>query len=215
VIIALQEHWLINDNLCQLGTFRDDCSYYGVSGMTLNADLGLLSGRPYGGVGFVWHKSLSPFVHAVGKDSLGHCCAVTIADNNRHILVINVYFLCFSQSAEYFNELSEWLGFIDDTLCNSMFSDAVIIGDTNFSCAEQHGGYKLLHKLLQSFNLSSCDNMLNPSNTMTYVNSALGQMSSIDHAFVTNDLKNDVMQYKILDMANNFSRLTTILSVLF
>jgi len=24
VIIALQEHWLRNDNLCQLGTFHDD-----------------------------------------------------------------------------------------------------------------------------------------------------------------------------------------------
>ena len=133
VIIALQEHWLRNDNLCQLGTFHDDCAYFGVSGMTVNAGLGLVSGRPYGGVGFVWHKSLSPFVHAVGKDSLGRCCAVTITANNRQILVINVYFPCFSQNAEYFNELSECLGFIDYTLCNGMFNDAVIIGDTKFS----------------------------------------------------------------------------------
>ena len=27
VIIALQEHWLRNDNLCQLGTFHDAVSY--------------------------------------------------------------------------------------------------------------------------------------------------------------------------------------------
>jgi len=38
--------------------------------MTVNAGLVSVSGRPYGGVGFVWDKSLSNFVHAVEKESL-------------------------------------------------------------------------------------------------------------------------------------------------
>ena len=49
-IILLQEHWLLEDNLCKLASIENDFAYCAVSSMTYKASLNILSGRPFGGV---------------------------------------------------------------------------------------------------------------------------------------------------------------------
>ena len=47
-----------------------------VSGMTDQAKKGILHGRPFGGVAFVWNQSISRFIKVVCCDTAGRCCAI-------------------------------------------------------------------------------------------------------------------------------------------
>jgi exonuclease III len=58
-IIMLQEHWLLKDTLTNLNLIDTDFAYVGVSSMSRKASLGLIHGRPFGGVAILWRKSLS------------------------------------------------------------------------------------------------------------------------------------------------------------
>ena len=55
-IIMIQEHWLYPDELSYLSMLSNDFNGFGLSPMPVGEKL--LSGRPYGGVGIMWHKKL-------------------------------------------------------------------------------------------------------------------------------------------------------------
>ena len=76
-ICLIQEHWLLRENLDSLIT-SDDFLSVGVSSMDSSI---LLSGRPFGGCGILYRKSLSPVVHRIFTDS--KClCAISITLKN-------------------------------------------------------------------------------------------------------------------------------------
>ena len=54
-IIMIQEHWLYPDELSYLSMLSNDFNSFGLSPMPVGEKL--LSCRPYGGVGIMWHKS--------------------------------------------------------------------------------------------------------------------------------------------------------------
>ena len=56
-IIAVQEHWLAPHNVNSLNTVHDDFVGFGVSAMHHKLSSNIYSGRPFGGVGFLWRKS--------------------------------------------------------------------------------------------------------------------------------------------------------------
>ena len=58
-ILLVQETWALKDQVGRLNRHFDDYNTYGVSG--INEDV-LLKGRPYGGVSFLYKKSISPYV---------------------------------------------------------------------------------------------------------------------------------------------------------
>jgi len=207
VIVALQEHWLRPDNLSNLSMISNNIAYYGVSGMTEKTCSGLVSGRPFGGVAFVWNRDYSKYVKALGSNASGRCCAITVTLGTRSVIIINVYFPCAEVSTAYQNEVSECLGFIDHTLSSNSYDDVVIIGDTNFPCHTVTSGYTLLSKLLNNYKMSHCDDLLVSATGTgyTYVNEALGHRSCLDHIFVTSELRQYIQNYDILLMANNFS----------
>jgi len=46
--------------------------------MTGALSTGYLTGRPHGGVGFIWHKSLGNRVPIIGSDSTKQCIATKL-----------------------------------------------------------------------------------------------------------------------------------------
>ena len=54
-IVCLQEHWLPKQELSDLNNICNDFSSFGSSPMDLTN--GIMLGRPYGGVGVLWHNS--------------------------------------------------------------------------------------------------------------------------------------------------------------
>jgi len=62
-VICLQETWLMPNELGLLIDVAPGLSGVGISAVDLSA--GLLCGRPYGGVAFLWQKSLGYNLHCV------------------------------------------------------------------------------------------------------------------------------------------------------
>lgn len=56
-IIMLQETWLLNSDLSLLQSLNAD--FLGCGKSAVPADRELIQGRPYGGLAFLWHKSLA------------------------------------------------------------------------------------------------------------------------------------------------------------
>ena len=67
-ICLLQESWLNPRNLEKLSKISSDFFAYGVFGMDDNA---LVYGRPYGGVGILFHKTLTGKINPL-KDDINH-----------------------------------------------------------------------------------------------------------------------------------------------
>src|ERR1044072_1636933 len=54
-VIAVQEHWLREDELNKFSLVHNDFNFHGASGMMSAAASGLIRGRPFGGTCFLWY----------------------------------------------------------------------------------------------------------------------------------------------------------------
>ena len=70
-ILLVQETWALKDQVGQLNKHFNDYNTCGISGIN---DEVLLKGRPYGGVSFLYKKSLSPYIHVCELSSNRACC---------------------------------------------------------------------------------------------------------------------------------------------
>ena len=77
---------------------------------------GILRGRSFGGVGFLWHKCFNRNIHVLKSDPCGRCLAIKLNIESKAILLFNLYLPCFDSSADYRSELTFYLGFIEDIL---------------------------------------------------------------------------------------------------
>src|SRR5688572_4255901 len=202
-IVALQEHWLASDGMNKLNIINDQFVVYGVTGMSETLGRGILHGRPFGGVAFMWHKSLSNQIRVIGSDIEGRCVALQLHCGNRCLIIVNVYFPCYSNSIQYKAQLNQCFGFIEHVLGSNVHTDILILGDTNFQCSLDNSGYSSFIKLMETYNLLSCDNFTGGINT--YRNVALNQSSCIDHMFVSVPLHNSVTEGKVIESVFNHS----------
>lgn len=103
----VQEHWLF-DNQLYLLDFHTDFSSCGVSGME---DVEILKGRPYGGCGIIFRKSLLKDVRVLSTPS-NRFCSVNLHSGNLKYLLICVYlptdYHCDSSSASFYIVLVNW-----------------------------------------------------------------------------------------------------------
>ena len=56
-ILLLQETWLFNEESSTLININPDFYVYNLS--SINTENGVITGRPYGGLAIMWHKTLS------------------------------------------------------------------------------------------------------------------------------------------------------------
>ncbi|XP_026735743.1 uncharacterized protein LOC113499457 [Trichoplusia ni] len=87
-IIALQETWLLPDEIQYLSTIDRKFSSTGTSAVDTAA--GLLRGRPYGGVALLWRSDVFQNVSVIQCNN-PRVCAIKIVTNDRPIVVISVY----------------------------------------------------------------------------------------------------------------------------
>ena len=86
-IIFLQETWLSNDELSILKCLHADFYADGVSAMDNTS--GILIGRPFGGIGILWRKSIGACiqVHKYNTRVMG----IEFDNGNRKLLAVNIY----------------------------------------------------------------------------------------------------------------------------
>ena len=105
-IIAVQEHWLRPDSLNKLGLIDLDFNFHAVSGMTSAVSHGIIRGRPFGGVGFLWRKSVNCFVQFIDADPSGRCIVIKLNCGPKSILLFNIYFLVLILAANINHKLA-------------------------------------------------------------------------------------------------------------
>jgi len=204
-IIAIQEHWLRPDELDKLSIVNSEFNFVACSGMAAAVSNSIVFGRPFGGVGFLWHKSLNCHMSFVKCDSEGRCCVFKLELRDTTLLLFNVYLPCSDNSADYKSEISFYAGFISDVLESIKHDDAIIMGDFNFDINRTKCGYLIFQQLLDEYKLSYCDKFIQSQDTSTYVNDALNSNSCIDHFIVSPSLLQNVKYVKIVDSNLNFS----------
>ena len=176
-IICLQETWLMPNELCCLNNLIPNMSGFGVSAVDLSA--GLLYGRPYGGVAFLWNKSLSYDVQHIssGYDWL---VAISLADShgNSFFTVINVYFPCdsYTNVDKYLDCLGKLQAFVSDIV-----GPYIILGDFNCNPQDMHSPCgKVLNDFMHDCDLEMIDSCL-PSDSYTFISDAWQSSSWLDH----------------------------------
>ena len=103
--------------------------------MNKSLEYEILRGRPFEGVGLLWHKSLFSCITFIGKD-----IAARLTLGSRSFIICCVYFQCVTSSHDYKVELSHCTGFINSITSADYLSKIIIIGDINFSCHTQNTG---------------------------------------------------------------------------
>ena len=136
-LLLIQEHWLFIENLSLLN-INSDFSSFGISGMESTV---FLTGRPYGGCGFLIRKNLLPFTGIITSVSK-RFCALLLTINWVKTLVINVYLPTnygnMDSEQLYRESLAELKGFVD----SQSFDNLIIAGYSNvdFHTHLPHGG---------------------------------------------------------------------------
>ena len=85
IVIAVQEHWLTADKLHLLSTVSDE---FGISGMNSELQSHICMSRPFGGVGFLWHKKHSRKITAL---KAGRCLAIQFNQFNTYFLLLCIF----------------------------------------------------------------------------------------------------------------------------
>ena len=103
-LCLIQEHWLLHNHLNSLNS--NDVLSVAVSRMD---DTDLTLGRPFGGCGIIYHKSLAPFIRRINSPSKRfHAVSVTLSNTCDHSNV-NLLLICVYLPTNYSTDYSDAL----------------------------------------------------------------------------------------------------------
>lgn len=203
-VIAMQELWLTPSHLDVLNDIHPDFAGFGISAMQNKLKSGIYTGRPFGGVGFLWRRALAKNVSILDSSDDGRCLVITLSlDDNSIIKIVNVYFPCFSADVEYSVELGNCIGFLEEVVDQS--DKSIIVGDVNFPCSVDNRGFVQLQSLLSRLNIEHCDALVSNVDPVTYVSNHLNCSSFIDHCFVSHSIRPFLTHIDIVDSGANLS----------
>ena len=128
-IIFLQETWLTNDEWSLLKCLQAD--FYGDGVSAMDTTSGILIGRPFGGIGILWRKSIGACiqVHTYNNRVMG----IAFDNGSRKLLAVNVYmpYDNMSRNSEYYDEFVGYLGMVHSIIQESDVSRVYLIEDWN------------------------------------------------------------------------------------
>jgi len=181
-IIFLQEHWLLPEELTLLSDAHPD--FLAVSNSAVDTTAGLLIGRPYGGTGILYKKSLTPCIQIPDtKDS--RVTAIILHTIHGPVLFICVYMPVDYGHSECYENYIETCANIKSLFENCEAVQVVIAGD--FNCSAGTRFYGILTDFAVENNLVFTD-LARLSDVFTYCNDAGTKCSWIDHVLCSQTL---------------------------
>ena len=126
-ILAIQEHWLNPMDFHVLSSVAEDVVYCAKSPMEKDY---LLTGRPFGGVGLMWHKKHQQIIFPVQTAS-DRIVAVKMMSEAGVILIIAVYMPVECGSVVNREEYISELGVVEGLLEIDDHDQVVLMGDFN------------------------------------------------------------------------------------
>ena len=176
-----------------LNSCHRDYIGHGVS--PYDASSGVLVGRPYGGVGFMWKNSLDEC------DTIVHCdydwmCCIKLSSANKDMYIINVYlpYECMDNHDMYMDYLSKIAVFTAGINSTCIF----IVGDFNADLSKRSPFGSILCDFCHDNSFTIADKEYLPADTYSYVSSAWGTTSWLDHIVCTADAMSCVSKMEIL-----------------
>ncbi|RVE53771.1 hypothetical protein evm_001663 [Chilo suppressalis] len=125
-IIALQETWLLPDDIQFLSHINKDFGWTGTS--AVDTEAGMLRGRPFGGVALLWDKRIFRNVSIVKCDN-PRICAIKVCLGQRSFLVFSVYMP--TDKLENITEFTDCLSLVSAIISNDNIETVYILGDFN------------------------------------------------------------------------------------
>jgi len=205
-IIAVEEHWLAPYNLDKLRNFNAQFDCFCWSSMSDKIELGLNTGRPFGGIGILFNKRLGSNIRVLGVMSNGRCAVVQCTFPSGYSLILAVvYFPCLGSSTDYECDLTECLGFVETCVNMSIYDDIIVLGDMNFDTSKNNIGSRLFHDFCADIGLKRADSDCRSQIECTYYQETTCKQSIIDHIFISNRLTTCVKRYFVIDDIANLS----------
>ena len=199
-IIFLQEHWLTPSNLDKFSVDFPGYFSFGASAMDRAVEVGILRGRPYGGVMVLLKHELSHLTQTLCANER------LIVIKMHNLLLFNVYFPCAGTVnrglifEELCDQIDDWIDKYSDGDCDC---ECIIGGDLNIDLGETCSESRILTNFMAKHGLQPCDAIFHQDNIPTYINESLGCSSTIDHFLINNSRYVDI--YEVLDPHVNFS----------
>jgi exonuclease III len=129
-IVLLQEHWLMPNELHVLNSIHSEFQSCGLSAIDISSDI--LVGRPFGGTGILYRKSLANTVTLVDSDE-SRITGIQLHTSVGPLLLLNVYMPTNYNDEESSVAYSECLGKLNALMLDAEAIHTVIAGDFNCS----------------------------------------------------------------------------------
>jgi len=191
-IICLQEHWLLPNEISYLSNIHPDFLAVGHSAVNLSQEI--LIGRPYGGTGILYKRSLGQLVTAVDLNN-ARITAVVMSLTCGPTLLVSVYLPTDYGDNDSLDSFIETCAAITAIYQESEAVHIIIAGD--FNCQLGNRYYKYLIDFVTENRLQLTDiNRLD--NVFTFCSDATNNVSWIDHIFCSVDLDRKISSCNIL-----------------
>lgn len=191
-IIFIQEHWLSKQQLDILLNVHVDFTGIGQSPM---CDSVMNIGRPYGGVGILWRKSLDRVITPV-IDNKDWVLGIKIETESKSAVFMSVYmpYNCDNNTDDYLEKLSILRAIIDDLNTSSIY----LVGDFNANFENSSAFGNLLSDFCSENKYNISDKHFLPSDSYTYFSEAWHTTSWLDHCITTQDAHDSIVGMNIL-----------------
>lgn len=202
-ILLLQEHWCTPENLSKFDQYVDYFTF-GMSAMHKSVEIGMLKGRPFGGVLTMINNNIR---HITETIYCSERCNIVRVDK---LIIVNVYLPC--------------VGTVDrEIICQDLLADIVswrdrfadcewlLAGDFNTDLNGTDCVAKLLNNFVAEHVLHRSDILFNKVGKATYVNDALNHCSCIDYMLISSC--DEIMHFDVLDPDINLSDHLPLLAV--
>ncbi len=178
-ILLLQETWLLDQELSFLSGLHSE--FYGRGVSSMDSSVGIHHGRPYGGLGILWRKSLNALCSISLMDD-SRLMGIDINIDSTVLSLLNVY-LPYDDGTNL-GEFQSYLAKIACKLGDSHYACAIGDYNANISCQNHRFGTELI-SFSSRDNLLLSDKLLAPTDTFTFISEAHGTVSWIDHIVST------------------------------
>ena len=175
-IICLQEHWLLPNEVNFLGSINGDFLSTGNSAVDVGRDV--LVGRPFGGTGILYRKSLSEYITIVDTND-DRISAIILNSVHGPVLLVSVYMPTDYRDSECFEDYIATCASISALYQECDVNHMLVAGD--FNCHVGSRFFDIFLNFASENNLQQSDITRLNDDTFTYNNDAGTALSWIDH----------------------------------
>ena len=202
-ILCVQETWHLDNNIHVFNNIHSDYLYTALSG--IDSGDSILPGRPSGGVGIFYRKSLSGKVTLI-KSSNRRICGVKInITSSFSCLLLSVYLPCDNYSNTVNKLYSDCIDYIESLLITMNCNAFICCGDYNSSFERLNAQTECLNNFMSRNNLFSSWNHSVSKKDFTYTNLSLNHFSCIDHCITSQNIVDNIVENGVIYEPTNLS----------